>query len=275
MAVKKTGWTLSTNSICRIGPMCIIQRQMIRARIDAGIPGYSQLYDVLTFPTLYLLDKEKRIVAKKLTLPADRRCVGVESKRSVTKNKKQRNMYKKSLIVVIACFMMLNASAQTLFTYGKYSADAKEFLRAFNKNNVLPVANKAKAISDYLDLYIKSRLKIQEAYERKYDTLPQIKTEVENLRTQIAENYMTDPDMATRLTKEAFQRSLKDIHVAHIFISFRKRIQYDGYGSRTEKKRRCLAAVSKREMTLCWSHSKTPMTLLLKAILATWVISPF
>jgi thiol-disulfide isomerase/thioredoxin len=36
-------------------------------RINAGIPGYSQLYDVLTFPTLYLLDKEKRIVAKKLT----------------------------------------------------------------------------------------------------------------------------------------------------------------------------------------------------------------
>lgn len=38
-----------------------------KTRIDAGIPSYSQLYDVLTFPTLYLLDKEKRIIAKKLT----------------------------------------------------------------------------------------------------------------------------------------------------------------------------------------------------------------
>ena len=38
-----------------------------KARIEANIPGYSQLYDVLTFPTLYLLDKDKRIVAKKLT----------------------------------------------------------------------------------------------------------------------------------------------------------------------------------------------------------------
>ncbi|MEI2737818.1 MAG: hypothetical protein V9F01_03425 [Chitinophagaceae bacterium] len=44
------------------------------------------------------------------------------------------------------------------------------------------MVNKAKAISDYLDLYINSRLKIREAYDRKYDTLPQIKTEVENLR---------------------------------------------------------------------------------------------
>lgn len=37
-----------------------------KARTSAGIPGYSQLYDVQTFPTLYLLDNEKRIVAKKL-----------------------------------------------------------------------------------------------------------------------------------------------------------------------------------------------------------------
>ncbi|MFI5185304.1 MAG: DUF5106 domain-containing protein [Chitinophagales bacterium] len=38
-----------------------------KARVDAGTPGYSQLYDVLSFPTLYLLDKDKRIVAKKLS----------------------------------------------------------------------------------------------------------------------------------------------------------------------------------------------------------------
>lgn len=36
-------------------------------RVDAGIPGYSQLYDVQSFPTIYLLDKDKRIMAKKLT----------------------------------------------------------------------------------------------------------------------------------------------------------------------------------------------------------------
>ncbi len=37
------------------------------ARVQAGIPGYSQLYDVQSFPTLYLLDEEKRIIAKKVT----------------------------------------------------------------------------------------------------------------------------------------------------------------------------------------------------------------
>lgn len=38
-----------------------------KARVDAGIPGYSQLYDVKSFPTLYLLDREKWIIAKQLS----------------------------------------------------------------------------------------------------------------------------------------------------------------------------------------------------------------
>ncbi len=38
-----------------------------KERTDHNIPGYSQLYDVQSFPTLYLLDKDKRIIAKKLT----------------------------------------------------------------------------------------------------------------------------------------------------------------------------------------------------------------
>ena len=130
-------------------------------------------------------------------------------------------MKKILLFFIGACFASTITSAQTLFTYGSHAVDAKDFLRAYNKNNNTPAGNKAKSISDYLDLYIRSRLKIQEAYDRRYDTLPKIAMEVANLRTQIAENYMSDPDMVKRMTNEAFQRSLKDIHVAHIFISFR------------------------------------------------------
>jgi len=36
------------------------------ARVNNNIPSYYQLYDVQTVPTIYLLDKDKRIVAKKL-----------------------------------------------------------------------------------------------------------------------------------------------------------------------------------------------------------------
>ncbi len=130
-------------------------------------------------------------------------------------------MTMKWLIAIIFSCATVTASSQTLFTYGREKADVKDFLRAFNKNNQLPKADKKEAVREYLDLYINSRLKIREAYERKYDTLPHIKSEIENLRNQVIENYMSDPEALERLTREAFQRSLKDIHAAHIFISFK------------------------------------------------------
>lgn len=39
-----------------------------KAITDSQRPSYKQLYDITQTPTLYLLDKEKRIIAKKLTL---------------------------------------------------------------------------------------------------------------------------------------------------------------------------------------------------------------
>lgn len=123
------------------------------------------------------------------------------------------------LALLLFCAVTIPATSQTLFTYGKYKADSKEFLRAYNKNNPGTATDKEKAMREYLDLYINSRLKIRQAYDRGYDSLPQIKSEVDNLRNQIIENYMSDPKAISRLTKEAFDRSLKDIHVAHIFIA--------------------------------------------------------
>jgi peptidyl-prolyl cis-trans isomerase SurA len=161
--------------------------------------------------------------------------------------RKFNTMTKRWLIVFIAFSITITASSQTLFTYGKYTADAKEFLRAYNKNNSQTAGNKAKAIRDYLDLYINSRLKIQEAYEREYDTLPQIKSEVETLRAQIIENYMSDPEAITRLTKEAFQRSLKDIHVAHIFISFNDKAGIVDTAAASKKLNDVLSRLRKKE----------------------------
>jgi thiol-disulfide isomerase/thioredoxin len=42
--------------------------QARQAEIDQQRPGFRQLYDITQTPTIYLLDKDKRIIAKKLTL---------------------------------------------------------------------------------------------------------------------------------------------------------------------------------------------------------------
>ena len=43
-------------------------REMEEADYEALRPGFRQLYDIILTPTIYLLDKDKRIIGKKLTL---------------------------------------------------------------------------------------------------------------------------------------------------------------------------------------------------------------
>jgi len=121
---------------------------------------------------------------------------------------------------LLTAFLVLGTttlSAQTLFTYGKDSVSLPEFMRAYNKNN--SGAATEKSIREYLDLYVASRLKIKEARELKYDTLPQIEADLQNLRSQITPSYINDRKEVDRLIEEAFVRSQKNIHIAHIFIS--------------------------------------------------------
>jgi peptidyl-prolyl cis-trans isomerase SurA len=128
---------------------------------------------------------------------------------------------KRFLLAAVLVFLFTAVHSQTLFTYGKNAVSAKEFLKAFDKNNsVIPAANRNAALKEYLEVYIRSKLKIREAYARRYDTLLSIVNETENLRLQIIDNYMNDPKALDKLVKEAFVRSQKDIHAAHIFIAF-------------------------------------------------------
>jgi peptidyl-prolyl cis-trans isomerase SurA len=126
----------------------------------------------------------------------------------------------KNLLTAFALLMAFSSSAQTLFTYGSQSVSANEFIRAFKKNN--NGASDEKALKEYLDLYIASRLKIREAKDMRYDTLPQLVTDLGNLRQQILPSYVNDKESLNKLVSEAFTRSQKDIHVAHIFIAFTK-----------------------------------------------------
>ncbi len=161
--------------------------------------------------------------------------------------------------LVFSC-TICSAFSQTLFTYGKYEADAKDFLKAFNKNNQFSASEKNKAIGDYLDLYINSRLKIRDAYDRGYDTLPHIKNEITNLRNQVIENYMSDPAAVSRLTQEAFQRSQKDIHAAHIFISFKNAAGKPDSASAREKLAQVEQRLAKKEnfLTIAQELSDDP-----------------
>jgi peptidyl-prolyl cis-trans isomerase SurA len=125
-------------------------------------------------------------------------------------------MKKIFLLLIFASFTSMVFS-QTLFTFGGTPVDQAEFIRAYNKNKT-PVADKEKAMREYLDLYIKFKLKVKAAIELKLDTLPQLQYDAQSFRSQIEDSYLNNEKAVNELLNEAFNRSQKDLHVLHFFV---------------------------------------------------------
>ena len=107
--------------------------------------------------------------------------------------------------------------SQTLFTYGNMAVDKNEFIRAYNKNKT-PVTDKEKALREYLELYVKFKLKVKAAMELRLDTLPQLQYDAQSFRSQIEDSYLNNEKAVTDILNEAFDRSQKDLHVLHFFV---------------------------------------------------------
>ncbi len=125
---------------------------------------------------------------------------------------------KRSFLLLVISFTITNSFSQTLFTYGNNAVSKEEFLRAYNKNKTT-VTDKEKAYREYLDLYSKFKLKVKAAYEMKLDTLPQLKYDIQNFRSQVEDSYLNDDSRVNMLVDEAFQRSQKDIHLLHFYVN--------------------------------------------------------
>jgi peptidyl-prolyl cis-trans isomerase SurA len=73
-------------------------------------------------------------------------------------------------------------------------------------------------LKDYLTLYENFRLKVKEAEALRLDTISSLKTELDVYRKQLAKNYLTDREISDQLIQEAYDRSLKEVHAAHILV---------------------------------------------------------
>jgi len=122
------------------------------------------------------------------------------------------------LFTTIFVLAMNCTHAQVLFTYGTKKINADDFLRAYNKNNI---GNKdEKSVREYLDLYIRFKLKVQAARDQRIDTLANLKNDIAGFRGQLAEQYMARQDYSKQMIREAYERSLYELEVAHVFIAY-------------------------------------------------------
>lgn len=130
---------------------------------------------------------------------------------------------KKISLCIALLLNVCMSNAQTLFSYGNNLVGKEEFLRAFNKNKN-PTDNKEKAIKEYLELYTRFKLKVQAAKDEKIDTLQQLEYDLQNFRGQIESGYLNDDKGVQKLLNEAFERSQKDIHLLHFYISISNKV---------------------------------------------------
>jgi peptidyl-prolyl cis-trans isomerase SurA len=124
----------------------------------------------------------------------------------------------RNLLTAILLFACVFANAQPIFNYGTKAITKNEFWRAFTKNNSGAVTEQS--IREYLDLYIRFKLKVQAAKDMKLDTLPNITSDVAGFRAQLIEQYMRQMSASKELVEQAAARAKEELEVAHVFVAY-------------------------------------------------------
>lgn len=123
------------------------------------------------------------------------------------------------LMCLIFCTLAYCQNDEVLFTVEGNPVTVSEFDYIYNKNNGKEADYSEKSLQEYLDLYVKFKLKVQRARNLKLDTIVTLQKELEGYRKQLANSYLVDNEVSDNLIKEVFDRKKKDVDVSHIMIA--------------------------------------------------------
>ena len=128
--------------------------------------------------------------------------------------------------LIVGAFLLLftlNLSAQkkseTVVTIGTEKVSKEEFEANYRKNNANILDKKElKSPEEYLDLYIKFKLKILEAEKLGYDTVRSYRDELGGYRKDLAKPYLTDVSFNEEMVKTAYYRTQYERKASHLLI---------------------------------------------------------
>lgn len=116
-----------------------------------------------------------------------------------------------------------------------------EFEAIFKKNYKKPAVEKAD-LEEYIDLFVKFRLRVTEAETLGMDTSKKFINELAGYRKQLAKPYLADREMTDKLLNEAYQRMQKDVRASHILV----RVKFDDKPEDTLKAYNKILEIRKR-----------------------------
>ena len=145
----------------------------------------------------------------------------------------------KRLFFLLPIFFMMGFSLfgqdQILFSVADKPVYLSEFEYIYKKTNGDKADYSEASLDEYLDLYVKFKLKVEKAKELKLDTIPALQKELAGYRRQLANSYLVDKEVTEKLVKEAFDRTKKDVEVNHIMIALAPDAQSDAVAEATKK----------------------------------------
>lgn len=122
------------------------------------------------------------------------------------------------LIIGVGSLMAQNDDS-VLFTVENEPVTKSEFVYIYSKTNGKEATFSESSLKEYLDLYIKFKLKVQRAKELQLDTIPSLQKELEGYRRKLADSYLIDKEVTEKLTLEAYERSKQDVEISHLLLS--------------------------------------------------------
>ncbi len=106
-----------------------------------------------------------------------------------------------------------------LFTVKNTPVQLSEFKYIYSKTNQDKADFSRPSLQEYLDLYVKFKLKVQKAREMRLDTIEALRTELDGYRRQLANSYLIDREVTDKLIRETYERMGQDVDLSHIFIA--------------------------------------------------------
>jgi len=106
-----------------------------------------------------------------------------------------------------------------LFTVKNNPVYLSEFRQIYAKTNQQKADFSEASLREYLDLYVKFKLKVQKARDMHLDTVEAFKSELDGYRRQLAATYLVDKEVTDKLIHEAYEHMKQDADISHIFIA--------------------------------------------------------
>ncbi|WP_316044918.1 peptidylprolyl isomerase [Carboxylicivirga litoralis] len=125
-----------------------------------------------------------------------------------------------SLIIIALVSFGAMAQENTVLTIGEKTFSLEEFNYIYDKNNALTQEPVSK--TEYVDLFVNYKLKVEEAIAQGYDTLPSFQQELNYYRNELAKPYLTDKKASDEVVKEAYEHMLYEVDASHILIKLDK-----------------------------------------------------